>query len=413
MKTRPFYYEVKNRLSGTLARTGVIHTPHGDIQTPAFIVVGTKASVKAMTPEQVQATHGQAVLANAYHLYLQPGPELIEEAGGLAKFMNWNGPTFTDSGGFQVLSLGSGYKKTLSMEVEGVSPDDVTAPRTERQAWVDDDGVNFKSYLDGSMHRFTPEHSIQIQHGIGADICFAFDELTSLMDDYAYQVKSMRTRTQPWAERSLAEMQRLRHLHPDRPYQAVFGVLQGANHEDLRRETATWMAERDFDGYGIGGAIEKQRLGEIVRWCNEILPEDRPKHMLGISEPDDIFAAIEQGIDTFDCVSPTRVGRNGAAYTPQGRINIRGFTYQRDFGPLMEGCECYTCKNYSRAYIQHLVRAKELLANTLMSIHNEHFIIGLVDSIRHSIADGSFYEFRDEWLGRYYSGKSKDNGRTA
>lgn len=405
MKTRPFYFEIKNRLPGTLARTGMIHTPHGDIETPAFIVVGTKASVKAMTPEQVQATRGQAVLANAYHLYLQPGPGLIEEAGGLAKFMNWDGPTFTDSGGFQVLSLGSGFKKTLSMAVEGVSPDDVTAPRTERQAWVDDDGVSFKSYLDGSMHRFTPEHSMRIQHGIGADICFAFDELTSLMDGYAYQEKSMRTRTQPWAERSLAEMRRLRRLHPERPYQAVFGVLQGANYEDLRRETAGWMAERDFDGYGIGGAIEKQRLGEIVRWCNEILPEDKPRHMLGISEPDDIFAAIEQGIDTFDCVSPTRVGRNGAAYTPEGRINIRGLKYQRDFGPLMKDCGCYTCKNYSRAYIQHLVRAKELLANTLMSIHNEYFIIGLVDAIRQSITDGDFYEFRDAWLARYYASK--------
>jgi queuine tRNA-ribosyltransferase len=382
-----------------------MHTPHGDIRTPAFIVVGTKASVKSMTPEQVKGTGAQAILANAYHLYLQPGPGLIEKAGGLAKFSHWDGPTFTDSGGFQVLSLGSGFKKTLSMDVEGVSADDVIAPRKERQAWVDNDGATFKSYLDGSMHRFTPEHSIQIQHGIGADICFAFDELTSLMDTRAYQEESMRVRTQPWAERSLQEMQRLRAAHPDRPYQAVFGVLQGANYEDLRRETAQWMAERDFDGYGIGGAIEKQRLGEIVQWCNEVLPEGRPKHMLGISEPDDMFAAVEHGVDTFDCVSPTRVGRNGAFYTFEGRKNIRGAMYKEDFTPLLEDCLCYTCQNFTRAYIQHLFRAKELLANTLMSIHNEHFIVGLVDGMRDAIEDGTFFAFRDAWLARYYTHK--------
>ena len=402
---RPFYFEVTQRLKGGLARSGVIHTPHGDIRTPAFIVVGTKASVKSMTPEQVKGTGAQAILANAYHLYLQPGPGLIEKAGGLAKFSHWDGPTFTDSGGFQVLSLGSGFKKTLSMDVEGVSADDVIAPRKERQAWVDNDGATFKSYLDGSMHRFTPEHSIQIQHGIGADICFAFDELTSLMDTRAYQEESMRVRTQPWAERSLQEMQRLRAVHPDRPYQAVFGVLQGANYEDLRRETAQWMAEHDFDGYGIGGAIEKQKLGEIVQWCNEVLPEDRPKHMLGISEPDDMFAAVEHGVDTFDCVSPTRVGRNGAFYTFEGRKNIRGAMYKEDFTPLLKDCLCYTCQNFTRAYIQHLFRAKELLANTLMSIHNEHFIVGLVDGMRVSIEDGTFFAFRDAWLARYYTHK--------
>ncbi len=402
---RPFYFEVTQRLKGGLARSGVIHTPHGDIRTPAFIVVGTKASVKSMSPEQVKGTGAQAILANAYHLYLQPGPGLIEKAGGLAKFSHWDGPTFTDSGGFQVLSLGSGFKKTLSMDVEGVSADDVIAPRKERQAWVDNDGATFKSYLDGSMHRFTPEHSIQIQHGIGADICFAFDELTSLMDTRAYQEESMRVRTQPWAERSLREMQRLRAAHPDRPYQAVFGVLQGANYEDLRRETAQWMAEHDFDGYGIGGAIEKQKLGEIVQWCNEVLPEDRPKHMLGISEPDDMFAAVEHGVDTFDCVSPTRVGRNGAFYTFEGRKNIRGAMYKEDFTPLLEDCLCYTCQNFTRAYIQHLFRAKELLANTLMSIHNEHFIVGLVDDMRGAIEDGTFFVFRDAWLARYYGHK--------
>lgn len=397
-----FGFTVGTRLPGTLARTGVMHTPHGDIQTPAFIVVGTKATVKAMTPAQVKDTGAQAVLANAYHLYLQPGHELIERAGGLGTFMNWHGPTFTDSGGFQVLSLGSGYKKTLSMEVEGVSADDVIAPKKERQAFIDDDGVNFVSYRDGSKHRFTPEHSMQVQHGIGADITFAFDELTSLLDGYDYQVESLTNRTEPWAERSLAEVKRLRALHPDRPYQALFGVVQGAQYQDLRERAARFLAERDFDGFGIGGAIEKSRLSDIVRWVNTILPENKPRHMLGISEPDDIFAAIEQGIDTFDCVSPTRVARNGAFYTPEGRKNIRASRYREDFTALMPGCLCETCQHYTKAYIQHLSRSHELLFNTLMSIHNEHFIVGLVDDIRASIEDGTFMSLRDGWLARYY-----------
>ncbi len=398
-----FGFTVQTRLRGSLARAGIIHTPHGSIKTPAFIVVGTKAAVKAMSPEQVCDTGAQAVLANAYHLYLQPGHELIESAGGLGKFMNWSGPTFTDSGGFQVLSLGSGYKKTLSMAVEGVSPDDVIAPTKARQAFIDDDGVNFVSYRDGSKHRFTPEHSMQVQHGIGADITFAFDELTSLLDGYDYQVESLDKRTEPWAERSLAEVQRLRAAHPERPYQALFGVVQGAQHQDLRERAARFLAERDFDGFGVGGAIEKTKLGDIVRWVNTILPENKPRHMLGISEPDDIFAAIEQGIDTFDCVSPTRVGRNGAFYTYHGRKNIRGNKYQRDFTPLLQDCECYTCQNYSKAYIQHLSRSHEISFNTLMSIHNEHFIVKLVDDIRASIEDASFYAFRDAWLARYYA----------
>ncbi len=393
-------FEITHRLDGTLARTGVIKTPHGEIKTPAFIVVGTKANVKAMVPEQVAAVGAQAVLANAYHLYLQPGHQLVEKAGGLGTFMNWPGPTFTDSGGFQVLSLGSGFKKVLAMGGE-VDPSEAIATKSSRHAWVDDEGVNFKSHLDGSIHRFTPEISMQVQHGIGADITFAFDELTSLLDPYEYQVEALE-RTHRWAERSLAEVKRLRAEHPDRPYQALFGVLQGANYEDLRKQTAQFMAERDFDGYGIGGALEKEHMGEIIHWVNEILPENRPRHLLGISEPDDIFAAIAEGIDTFDCVSPTRVGRNGSAYTYRGRINIRGAKYREEFTPLIENCDCYTCQNYTVAYLNHLLRAHETLAGTLLSIHNERFIIKLVDDIRASIEDGSFYEFRDAWLKNYY-----------
>jgi len=398
---REFSFEVRRRLPGTLARTGVIHTPHGDIQTPAFIVVGTKAAVKAMTVEQVKAVHAQAVLANAYHLYLQPGHQLVEAAGGLGRFMNWQGPTFTDSGGFQVLSLGSGFKKVLSMQAGVLPQHDVVAPPRERHAFVDDNGVTFKSHLDGSMHKFTPEHSMRVQHALGADITFAFDELTSLYDPYEYQVASL-ARTHAWAQRCLAEVARLRAAHPGRPHQALFGVIQGAQYEDLRKTAARVMGAMPFDGYGIGGAFDKGQLHDIVRWVNEILPEDKPRHLLGISEPDDIFATIEHGIDTFDCVSPTRVARNGAVYTYEGRVNVSAARFERDFSPIISGCECYTCLHYTRAYLRHLFKARETLAGTLASIHNEHFIIKLVDDIRASIADGSFQDFRTAWLRQYY-----------
>lgn len=401
MQNKPFSFTVEKRLGNTLGRAGVIKTPHGDIKTPAFIVVGTKAAIRAVLPEKISEAGAQAVLGNAYHLYLQPGDELVARGGGLAKFMNWQGPTFTDSGGFQVLSLGSGFKKVLAMN-ESVTSNDAIAKTSSRNAWVDENGVMFKSHIDGSMHKFTPEKSMQIQHNIGADITFAFDELTSLLDPYKYQGEALE-RTHRWADRSLAEVKRLRELNPEKPYQALFGVLQGANYEDLRKETAYFMAERDFDGYGIGGALEKDQMGQIINWVNTILPEGKPRHLLGISEPDDIFAAIEQGIDTFDCVSPTRVGRNGSAYTYYGRINVRGAKFREEFTPIIDDCKCYTCKNYTIAYINHLLRAKESLAGTLLSIHNEHFIIKLVDDIRNSIVNETFYELRETWLARYYS----------
>lgn len=400
MSKKQFSFTVNDRLSGTLARTGVLHTPHGDIQTPAFIVVGTKAVVRTLTPEQVATAGAQAVLANAYHLYLRPGHKLVESAGGLGAFMNWSGPTFTDSGGFQVLSLGSGYKKVLTMDTHTKKVDAI-AKKSSRHAWVDDEGVTFKSHLDGTMHRFTPESSMQIQHAIGADITFAFDELTSLLDPYDYQVESL-ARTHRWADRCLTEVLRLRQQHPDRPYQALFGVLQGANYQDLRKEAAQFMAARDFDGYGIGGALEKGQMADILQWTNQILPENKPRHLLGISEPNDIFAAIEQGIDTFDCVSPTRVARNGSAYTYDGRVHITGAKYRQYFAPLVKTCSCYTCQNYTCAYINHLFHVKESLAGTLLSIHNEHFIIKLVDDIRASIRDDSFHTLRKDWLARYY-----------
>jgi len=384
-----------------LGRAGVIQTPHGDIRTPAFIPVGTKATVKAVLPEHMAALGAQAILANAYHLYLQPGSDIVAAAGGLSTFMNWPGPTFTDSGGFQVLSLGVGFKKVLSMDAGSTVADDVIAEGKERLAHVDDDGVTFKSHLDGSMHRFTPEVSMQVQHDIGADIIFAFDELTTLMNSRKYQELSLE-RTYQWARRCLAEHERLSVAHPEKPRQMLFGVIQGAQHEDLRRRAAQQMAGLTFDGFGIGGAIEKGELGTIVRWVTEELPVDKPRHLLGIGEPDDLFAAVASGADTFDCVSPTRVARNTAVMTTYGRFNLSVREHRRSFIPIDEQCSCYTCTHYTRAYLHHAFKAKEMIASTLASIHNEAFVVGLVDRIRMSIVEGTFPELRDEVLGRYY-----------
>lgn len=394
-----FSFAITHRLDGTLARTGVIETPHGRIETPAFIPVGTKATLKSLTPEQLEATGAQAVLANAYHLFLRPGPEIIDQAGGLGEFMNWHKPTFTDSGGFQVMSLGAGFKKVIDMT--GKEPEDPSTKR-DKLATIDNDGVTFKSHLDGSFHRFDPEISMQIQHHIGADIIFAFDELTTLYHPYEYQIESLNQRTHPWAERSLAEHQRLNTERTHRPPQALYGVVQGAHFEDLRRKSAKFLGAMDFDGYGLGGALEKDRIGEIVRWMCEELPEEKPRHMLGISEPDDIFDCIENGADTFDCVSPARVGRNGALYTRHGRVNIRRAEFRDKFEPFDPDCDCYTCQNYTCAYLHHLFRAGELLSNTLATIHNERFIVRLVDDIRASIADGTFHGFKRSFLADYY-----------
>lgn len=392
-----FKFEIDQR-SG-LARTGTIYTPHGKIETPAFIPVGTQATLKSLTPEQLKDAGAQAILANAYHLYLRPGADVVENAGGLGKFMNWDKPTFTDSGGFQVMSLGTGFKKVIDMTGDQETP----IPKKERLAWIDDTGVNFKSHVDGSIHRFNPEISMEIQHKIGADIIFAFDELTTLHDSKDYQEESLNRRTHPWAEQSLAAHKRLTAKNSDKPYQALFGVVQGAQHEDLRRFSAKFLAGLDLDGYGLGGALAKDSLGEIVRWMCEELPGEKPRHMLGISEPSDIFDCIGNGADTFDCVSPARVGRNGALYTSTGRINITNQKYKNDFSPINGHCGCYTCSNYSKAYVCHLFKAHELLANTLATIHNEYFIISLVDNIRGHINTQTLAEFKIDWLQNYYS----------
>ncbi|GAA4660983.1 tRNA guanosine(34) transglycosylase Tgt [Arthrobacter cryoconiti] len=386
-------------------RTGIITTPHGTVKTPAFIAVGTKATVKSVLPESMADLGAQALLANAYHLYLQPGADILDAAGGLGKFMNWSGPTFTDSGGFQVMSLGSGFKKVINMDAVAASPhagaDDSVAVGKERLAHIDDDGVWFKSHLNGDMHRFSPEISMGVQHQIGADIMFAFDELTTLLNSRGYQEMSLE-RTRLWALRCIDEHFRLTQERTGKPYQALFGVIQGAQYEDLRRKASSDLGAMNFDGYGIGGALEKENLGTIVRWCAEELPEEKPRHLLGISEPDDIFTAIENGVDTFDCVSPTRVARTSAFYTPDGRLNLSNARFKRDFTPLMEDCDCYTCLNYTRAYIHHLFKAKEMISATLISIHNERFVVRMVDDARLAIEDGTFFAFKAETLRRYY-----------
>ena len=390
-----------------LGRVGVITTPHGEIKTPAFIPVGTKATVKSVLPESIKDLDAQAVLSNAYHLYLQPGSEVVDEAGGLGSFMNWSGPTFTDSGGFQVLSLGVGYKKVIAMDSSTVQADDVMATDKDRLAHVDDDGVTFKSHLDGSMHRFTPEVSMQVQHKIGADIIFAFDECTTLLNTRNYQEKSL-DRTFAWAKRCISEHEKLTIKRSHRPYQALFGVVQGAQYEDLRRKAAKNLASLDFDGFGIGGALDKNKLGTIVNWVNEELPANKPRHLLGIGEPDDLFVGVENGADTFDCVAASRVARNNAVYGLDGRFNISVSAFKRDFSPIDESCGCYTCKNYTKAYLNHLTKGKEMLSSTLLTIHNEYFIVNLVAKMRQCIIDGNFFEFKEEFLGRFYASRESN-----
>jgi queuine tRNA-ribosyltransferase len=397
-----------------LGRVGVLTTPHGVIKTPAFVAVGTKATIKSLNPEQVQNAGTQVVLGNTYHLYLQPGDEIVRDAGGIGKFMNWKGPTMTDSGGFQVFSLGAGYGKDISKIVKITDPslmiperfDDSDAPRLAK---IGQDGVSFKSHLDGSIHYITPEKSIEIQHNLGADIIFAFDECTSPAEDLKYQEEAL-VRTHSWADRSLREHIRLSKNQDVAP--TLFGIVQGGREESLRKKSAKIISEinvdgKYFDGFGIGGSFAKEDMSTAVKWVNEILPEEKPRHLLGIGEPEDLFMGIENGVDLFDCVLPTRLGRNGSIYTKQGKIIIMNTKYRNDFKPIEDDCECYTCKNYTRAYIAHLFHGKEMLAGTLASIHNLHFIVHLVDKIRESILNDTFFEFKDSFL-KVYLG---NNGR--
>ena len=403
-------FEIEKKLKGKLGRVGKLKTSNGVIKTPAFIVVGTKATVKSLTPEQVNSIGAQAVLGNTYHLYLQPGDGIVRDAGGIGKFMNWNGPTVTDSGGFQVFSLGAGFEtgenkfksktKNVLNRVSNTCADSSDNCHG-KLAKIDEEGVEFQSHIDGSKHYFTPEKSIEIQHNIGADIIFAFDECTSPTAEHTYQKEAME-RTHKWAKRSLDHYNHLETKFPSENRQALFGIVQGGRFEDLRKESARVIGSMDFDGFGIGGSFSKEDLDETLVWVNSILPEEKPRHLLGIGEPIDLFVGIENGVDMFDCVSPTRIARTGMLYTKQGRINIINVKYAKDFSKIEEDCECYTCKNYTKAYISHLFRAKEMFASTLASIHNLYSIVHLVKNIRQSILDEDFDEYKEKFLKGYY-----------
>jgi len=405
MKSGPITFSIEKKLPDTLGRAGILKTPHGDIKTPAFVSVGTKATVKAITPEQLRDLGAQVVLANTYHLYLQPGDERIAKAGGLHTFMNWSLPTMTDSGGFQVFSLGAAFGKEISKITKITDPNFLIPERSldseiPRLANIGADGVSFRSHLDGSLHYITPEKSIEIQHNIGADINFAFDECTSPTEDLRYQEEAL-NRTHRWAKRSL-------DFHASKENasrQALFGIVQGGRDESLRKRSAKEIGDMGFDGFGIGGSFAKEDMSTAVKWVNEILPEEKPRHLLGIGEPEDLFMGVENGVDLFDCVAPTRNARNGTLYTKYGKINILNAQFTDDFSPLESGCGCYTCTHYTKAYLSHLFRAKEMLGATLATIHNLYLIIHLVDDMREAILNDTFFEFKKAFLSEYTSSK--------
>ena len=400
---KPITFTIEKKIPGTLGRAGVLQTPHGDVLTPSFVPVGTKGAMKGMTPEMMTELGAQILLSNTYHLYLQPGDELVRDAGGLHKMMNWNGPLMTDSGGFQVFSLGAAYGKGISKILHTADPSMQIPERSSadegvaRLATIGSDGVSFRSHIDGSLHYFTPEKSIEIQHNLGADIIFAFDECTSPTEDRRYQEEALQ-RTHAWAKRCL-DFHQSKSNHET---QALFGIVQGGRDEELRRKSAQAISEMGFDGFGIGGSFDKDDLHSAVRWVNEELPEGKPRHLLGIGEPEDLFMGVENGVDLFDCVAPTRNARSGASlYTKDGRMNLLNNEYRKDFRPIEEDCGCYACTYYTRAYIAHLFRAKEMLAGMLASIHNSYFIVNVVKKMREAILDGTFMEYKKEFLERY------------
>ncbi|MBV9159594.1 MAG: tRNA guanosine(34) transglycosylase Tgt [Candidatus Kaiserbacteria bacterium] len=402
---RPITFAVEKQLPDSLARAGIIQTPHGPIKTPAFIAVATKATAKGLQSLQFKDLGIQALIANAYHLYLTPGEKIVEETGGVGKFMAWEGPTMTDSGGFQVFSLGVGFGKQVSKFSKEDVPrqaavavyDEDIATEHGKLAIVDDEGVTFTSHHDGTLHRFTPERSIEIQHALGADIIFAFDEFVQPTAPIEEQRESME-RTHRWAARSLkAHRQNI----AKNDSQGIYGIVQGGRYEELRIESAKTLAEMDFDGYGIGGSFSKEDILGILDKVNRELPREKPRHLLGIGEPEDIFIGTAAGIDTFDCVIPTRNGRNGTVFTAKGKMSMERAELARDFSPIDAACNCIVCRTYTRAYIHHLFRAKEMLGLVLASMHNMAFLTSLTEKVRLSILDGTFENYRAEFLSAY------------
>lgn len=410
-------FSIQTRDTGSNARTALLKMPHGTIRTPAFVPVGTKAGVKGVLPTDLQALGAQVVLANTYHLYLQPGEDTVKRAGGLAKFMGWQKegaglPTMTDSGGFQVFSLGAAFGRNITKIAKGEETardeaerkqgmavfDEDVASQHGQLAIIDDEGVTFTSHLDGSLHRFTPERSVEIQHALGADIFFAFDECTAPTEPYEYQREAME-RTHRWAARSLkAHRQNLDVARK----QAIFGIVQGGRYADLRAESAREIASLGFDGFGIGGSFSKEDMQGALQAAIPELPEDKPRHFLGIGEPGDLLTGIANGMDLFDCVAATRIGRHGSIYTKKGIIHLRGEKYRADYGPLDPQTRVPGTETFTRAYASHLVRAGEMLGSIICSMHNLGFILQLVDGAREAIEQGTFAEYREDFVRSYY-----------
>ena len=405
-------FKIEKKGSNAQARVGTLTTAHGVIKTPAFVPVATKAGVKGILPTQLKALGAQVVLANTYHLYLQPGEQIIKNAGGLATYMNWNGPTMTDSGGFQVFSLGAAFGKTITKIAKGdenaeisrlnldmpVLYDQAVASQHGQLAIIDEEGVTFTSHLDGSLHRFTPERSVEIQHALGADMFFAFDECTSPTAPYDYQKEAM-YRTHAWAERSLrAHRQNI----SAQKTQSIFGIIQGGRHTDLRKESARAIASMNFEGFGIGGSFSKEDMQGALQAVIPELPEEKPRHFLGIGEPGDILTGIAQGMDLFDCVAATRIGRHGSIYTRQGIRHLKGEKYRDDYGPLDPQTIISGTEGFTRAYVAHQLRAGEMLGSIVCSLHNLGFIIKLVDDARKALIEDTFDSFRAEFMSSYY-----------
>ena len=365
-------YELLHVDKNSGARRGVVHTPHGDIQTPIFMPVGTRATVKSLTPEElVEEVKAQIILSNTYHLYLRPGHKLVEEAGGLHNFMRWDKPILTDCGGFQVFSLSD--LRTIS-----------------------ENGVEFKSHLDGSKHLFTPEKVMEIQNSLGADIIMSFDECCPYPATYDYTKKSME-RTTRWAKRC-------KEAHSRQEEQGLFGIVQGGFYKDLREQSVKDLVELDFPGYAIGGISvgePKEKFLEVLKYTAPLLPDNKPRYLMGVGSPDYLIEAATAGIDMCDCVLPTRIARNGTAMTWQGKKVIRNATYERDFSCLDEECDCYACKNYTKAYIHHLIKNKEILGIRLLSIHNLRFLTMLMERVRIEIENDNLLNFRDEFYKKY------------
>lgn len=392
-----FSFEIIKKIPHALGRVGIIHTPHGDIHTPAFMSVGTHGQVRFVSMDDLKHINAQAMLSNGYHLR-NISPQ-IAKLGGLSAWSGWDGPTLTDSGGFQVMSLGSGLGKVVSMKRE---QEVVNTDPKDRLAHVSEDGVQFHDPFTDQDDFIGPEESMQIQCRIGADIHMAFDELTSLADSYDYNVEAL-ARTERWALRSIEEHKK--HCDSLGYHQSLYGVLQGGRWEDLRRSTSKKFAQMDFDGYGLGGAFLKESLGDILRWCNEELPENKPRHLLGLSHPDDILIGSEMGADTFDCVAPTREARHGKIYTTYGTINITKFADSNE--KLDELCDCPTCQaGWTRGELRALLKSgdqeKKRQYFNLASIHNLRFIIRLTEEIREAILHDSFYDYKKQFLKNYY-----------